>query len=267
MIGRAVRSARDATWAATVGACAAVLAAAVPRGGLVSSEGFGDRHLYRAFAERILAGELPYRDFFVEYPPGALPVFVLPTAAGGQYAIAFKVLMALLGGAAVGFAALALGRLGRHGVALWAPVLAAALVPALLATLSVNTYDVWPAFLATVAIWALLGGRAPLALAFLGLATAAKLVPAVLLPLFLLHVARTAGRRAAGRAALAFGAAGAVVTLPFVLLAPGGVGFSLEAQATRGLHSDSVPASLLFVADGSDCTTRRSPWRTRARSM
>ena len=188
MIGPALRSASDATWAAAVGGCVAVLAAAVPRGGLVSPEGFGDRHLYRTFAERIVGGEIPYRDFFVEYPPGALPVFVLPTAAGGQYAVAFKVLMALLGGAAVGFAALALGRLGRHGAALWAPVLAAALVPSLLATLSVNTYDVWPAFLVAVALWALLGGRAPVALALLGLATAAKLVPAVLLPLFLLSL-------------------------------------------------------------------------------
>jgi len=44
---------------------------------------------------------VPYRDFAVDYPPGALPVFVLP-AYFGDYASAFEWVMAACGVALVG---------------------------------------------------------------------------------------------------------------------------------------------------------------------
>lgn len=238
----------DAARAALVGAVVFVASATLPRGGLASDEPFGDVHLYRSFAERIRAGELPYRDFFVEYPPGALPVFVAPTAAG-DYELAFRLLMTVFGAASVGLLALVLGRLGATRPRLWSAVGAAALVPAVFGPVSLNTYDLWPAFLVAVSVWALVRGHAGWSFAALGLATAAKLVPALLLPLLLVHVARRSGRRAVGRPLLCFAAAGAVVTLPFAAIAPGGLGFSLQAQATRGLHADSLGASLLFAAD------------------
>ena len=44
------------------------------------------------------AGQIPYRDFFDEYPPLAQPVFLLARVAGAShYALAFKSLMALFG--------------------------------------------------------------------------------------------------------------------------------------------------------------------------
>ena len=41
-------------------------------------EGSNDLGIYRAAGEAILRGEVPYLDFFVEYPPGSLPVFLPP---------------------------------------------------------------------------------------------------------------------------------------------------------------------------------------------
>jgi hypothetical protein len=41
---------------------------------------------------------VPYRDFFMEYPPGALAVFLPPAALGSShYNATFKFLMALCG--------------------------------------------------------------------------------------------------------------------------------------------------------------------------
>jgi hypothetical protein len=37
-----------------------------------------DTHEYHRFGLAIVRGEVPYRDFRVEYPPGALPTFALP---------------------------------------------------------------------------------------------------------------------------------------------------------------------------------------------
>ena len=38
-----------------------------------------DVPLYQSFGDRMVEGEVPYRDFRVEYPPGSLPAFVLPS--------------------------------------------------------------------------------------------------------------------------------------------------------------------------------------------
>jgi hypothetical protein len=45
----------------------------------------GDFPLYEQYARRCLDGEVPYRDFGVEYPPASLLVMVLPALLPGPY--------------------------------------------------------------------------------------------------------------------------------------------------------------------------------------
>ena len=49
-------------------------ALAVPSGGLFRGAKFRDLHVYRQYGDALLAGHVPYRDFFVEYPPEAIPL-------------------------------------------------------------------------------------------------------------------------------------------------------------------------------------------------
>ena len=42
---------------------------------------FSDVPLFRRYGEEMAAGDVPYRDFALEYPPAALPFFVLPALA------------------------------------------------------------------------------------------------------------------------------------------------------------------------------------------
>ena len=44
-----------------------------------------DTPVYQEYGEAMAAGEVPYRDFDLEYPPGALPVFWLPTLGPAEH--------------------------------------------------------------------------------------------------------------------------------------------------------------------------------------
>jgi uncharacterized membrane protein len=217
---------------------------------LLRAARFRDVHLYEGFANAIFDGRVPYRDFFMEYPPGALAVFLPPFAFGSShYNAAFKVLMALCGVAMLMLVAWLLARFGASSRRLWTGVMLLALSPIALGPISLNTYDAWPALLTVAALALLVAGRPVVALSLVGVAFAAKVYPVVLLPPAFLFVWRTAGRAAALRALAAFAAVSAAIVGPFLALAPDGLAESFRAQAARGLQVESLGGSLLAAAD------------------
>jgi uncharacterized membrane protein len=241
---------RPALRAALVAIPVYVAACAVPDGGLFRAARFRDVHLYQGYAEKLLHGALPYRDVFVEYPPGAFAVFLPPTAFGaGHYNAAFKSLMALCGAATIVLVALVLAELGASGRRVWVAVGLLALSPLALGPISLNTYDAWPALLTVLALWLLLRGHDLPAFGVLGLAVSAKVYPLVLVPLAAWFVWRRAGvRRVVAGLGLTVVVAAAVIA-PFAAYAPHGVYESFHSQATRGLQVESLGASLLLALD------------------
>ena len=232
--------------AAVLGAVVYVGACSLPWVGLFDRDQIGDTHLYRSYGEAILDGELPYRDFYVEYPPAALPIFVAPGLTGDHYATVFKILMVVLGVAAVAVVVSGMRGAGARTGDLYRSALVVALAPALLGPVFLINYDLWPALLTAAALALLVGRRELLALAMLGVATAAKVYPIVLLPLALVWVARRSGLGAARNAGLAFIAALGTIVLPFVVLATGGVGFDLLVALRRPLQIESLGSSVLL---------------------
>ncbi|MFL5954680.1 MAG: glycosyltransferase 87 family protein [Gaiellaceae bacterium] len=186
---------------------------------------------YRQYGDAILNhGLVPYRDFPLEYPPGALAVFV-PPAAFADYASAFAWEMALCGVVLVGVVASI-----RPAAAFYV-----ALAPVLAGSLILSRFDLWPALLAAAALAALLAGRHRLGWAILGAAVAAKLWPLVLVPLALVWSWR-AGRTRASVAGLLVVA---IAFVPFALVAPHGLWHSLSGQASRPLQIEGLGAALL----------------------
>jgi len=225
-------------------------ACAVPSGGLARSARFRDIHIYQRFGDALLAGHVPYRDFLVEYPPGAVPLFALPSLLpAGAYDQTFKALMALCGIGAIFAVASTLVSLGAGTRRLAVAVSFVALSPIALGPVSLNTYDLWPAALSAGTLAALAVGRTRLATALLGAAFAAKLYPLVLLGPALLYVSRTWGRVRALDALAWFAAVAAVFFVPFAALDASGLGHSLRLQLARGLHAESLGSSLLLAAD------------------
>ncbi len=225
-------------------------ACAVPDGGLFGAARFRDVHLYQGFAAAVFDGRVPYRDFFMEYPPGALAVFLPPSAFGfSHYNAAFKCLMAVCGVATLVLVASLLVRFGVSTTRLWAAVLLFALSPLALGPISLNTYDAWPALLTVAALVLLLAGRDAAAFALLGAAFATKVYPVVLIPPAAIFVWRARGRAAVLRGLAAFAAVVAVFLVPFLVLAPHGLAESFRAQAGRSLQVESLFGSLLGVSD------------------
>jgi len=219
----------------------AVAACSLPSVGLWSESGHANIGLFELYGRHVVEGGIPYRSgFSFEYPPGAIPPLALPALPSGSYVVWFHVteLACLL--AAV--AAVAAVRDERR------VVLAVAAAPALLGQLALSSFDLWPAALVASALLLTVRGHPRAAAGFLGASTAAKLYPILLAPILYASVTRTHGR-SEGRRSLAVGTIVlAAFFLPFAILAPGGLRFSLQEQTTRGLQVESLGGSLFGVA-------------------
>ncbi len=206
---------------------------------------------YHRYGAAMMDGHVPYRDFGVEYPPGALPVFAAPALGHEGFSLynrEFQILMALCGVGALLAMTLALRSLAASAERTAAALAFAALAPLVLGSVILYRYDLWPAALAAAGLAAVLAGRERLGFASLGLGIAAKVFPAVLLPPALAYVWRTRGRR---EALLCLGAAAAVavaVIVPFLALAPHGLWASVVRQATRPLQIESLASGVLLAA-------------------
>jgi Glycosyltransferase family 87 len=203
-----------------------------------------DTPVYEKYGAAIEDGQFPYRDFEVEYPPGALPVFALPALVDTDFRRAFEWLMALCGAGTVLAVALAARRLGLGVV----PPLLVALSPLAIGSVILTRFDLWPVMLAAFALAALVAERLRLGHALLGAAVAVKLFPAVLLPLTVAFVWRRRGRREALVCAAVCAAVVVAVFVPFLLVAPGGVLDSFGRQLSRPLQIESFGAGLLLAA-------------------
>jgi uncharacterized membrane protein len=253
-----VRTARAVAvgWAVTLAACS------LPNVGLWDPHGKADTGLYGLYGSRIVHGHLPYRAFSMEFPPGAIPPLALPALPGSHFVVWFKLFE--LGCALAAVAAVAWTLAEAPPPRRYAAVLAAAVAPALLGPITLNSFDLWPAALAAWSVALVVRGRPGWGLALLGAATSAKLYPLLLAPALLTDVALRDGPAALRRALPAGAAVVAAVFLPFAALAPGGLKFSLQEQATRGLQVESLGGSILGVAHrlgaGFHVTVSHSPF-------
>lgn len=220
---------------------------------------------YEAYGARMREGELPYRDFPMEYPPGASLMFVLPSiavAATGssdvvsweplnaearRYYRAFTSLVLLLLAVILVLTALTVNAMRRParnvllslGVIATSPLLIGQLVP--------ERFDVWPAALTAAALAASVHGLYRVGGVMLGLGAATKLYPALLLPVLVIVVVRQRGPREAILVIATALAAVVAVFLPFAIASPSGTWESLRIQFRTGLQIETVASSILVM--------------------
>lgn len=191
---------------------------------------------------------LPYRDFSLEYPPGALAAFLPPyliASSIGGYRLAFGLWMAL---ATLGAALLA-ARLEGDLAARGKLYRRAAWVVFAIGPLLAVRFDALPAALVVLALVLAERRRWLGAGALLGAGVAVKVYPLLLLPV--LAAFAFAGDRARASVRLAAGAAAgaAVVVVPWLVVAGAPMLRDLSVHGTRPLQLETVLGTpLLFTA-------------------
>jgi hypothetical protein len=225
-----------------------------------------DVTVYAVYGTNMLDGSVPYRDFAMEYPPGAAAMFVLPAtravaggstqgaswmplnAAGRRYYRGFESLVVLVMAATVVLTALTLRTMARP---MWSVVLSltvVALSPLLIGRVLTERFDVLPAALTSAALAASVRGRHRVGGAMLGLGAATKIYPAVLLPVLVIVARRGRGVREAVFAGAAGVGAIAAVLVPFFVASFSGTWRSLRIQFTGDLQIESLASSVLVTA-------------------
>ncbi|MBA2345776.1 MAG: DUF2029 domain-containing protein [Rubrobacter sp.] len=216
-------------------------------------EGSNDLQIYHSTGEALLRGGIPYRDFFIEYPPGSFVTFIPPALLSSdatEFASRFASEMALFLVASLILVTLC----ARKGSRLYVwpvPALVFTTGALMLYPVAVTRYDAATAFTLAGAAWcAALGGRYRfIGYAALGFGAAAKLIPALAtLPLALIQTNRERG--VIRDAAWGYGVFFAVVAaffLPAYLLGGDDLMRSFAYHANRGLQVESLGASVMAV--------------------
>ncbi|HEX3317031.1 MAG TPA: glycosyltransferase family 87 protein [Solirubrobacteraceae bacterium] len=230
--------------AAAVFALVGVLATTV---GPTSDARITDLPIYQGIAASLDRGAWPYEHAETEYPPVALlPMWV--AGRSGDFAAAFGLLM--LAAAVVTFwvtVRLAEAGGGSGVVCAGALVLSPLAVGALYRT----HFDAWPAAMTITALLALARERPRLGLGLLGLGTATKLFPALLVPMTLVWLVARGQRRAAWQGAAVFAIVVGLIAVPFVAH---GLGRVVTFHLDRPVQVESTPATVLLALGDSTVT-------------
>lgn len=214
----------------------------------------GDLWHYWNSSLKLLQGQLPYRDFPLEYPPLALLPFVLPHLVTLNKSLNFNdyVLFFVLQNAALSsLVSLVLVEV----VSYWqrkrntVPIL---LVYALLILVSVPLlpwrYDLFPALLTLLAMLSVMAKRPMVAGFWLGFGSVVKLYPVLLLPVFSAYYLAGKEYRMLLRLLLSSVGTIGIFLLPFILVAPGNLFSFLSYHQMRGLQLESVAAGVISLA-------------------
>lgn len=205
-----------------------------------------DITVYADYAARMAHGLRPYRDFPVEYPPLAVPLFRLPGNASNVdvYTHWFTMEMGAVTLLTAALTAVVAARLWPIGGRAYTAAALFAVSVALTGAIIVNRYDAAVALLLAAFLLCLAEEWFIAAAFVLGLGFALKFTPAALLPLVLVLSGHP---RRWGWLIGAFAAAAIAPFLPYLFSSPRGVWYVFHYYLARPLQIESVLGTPLLI--------------------
>jgi hypothetical protein len=207
---------------------------------------FSGTGLYYQYGSAVVAGQVPYRDVFIEYPPVALVFFALPRLIGASfrwYYVWYQVEVV----AADLVVLVALYAARERDEAPWrllAPYTALLLA---VGPITLHQYDIFPAALTLGAVICHARRRDTAAWVLLAVATMTKVYPVLLAPVFLMLDDRPVRLRVR-RAVVVFTVTVLVVLSPLLAIAPSSLLRMVAFHSERGIHLDSMYSTIAFAA-------------------
>lgn len=205
----------------------------------------GDTRVYQHAVRMLDAGEIPYADFTVEYPPLPLGIswviFHLPGPGLLMFSLTMCAALVICAIAAMKLSTIL--TLGRARMLL--AVCATALVPILLGALVQSRYDLLVAASVALTAVAAASRRFGWMWTWLGVAIALKLVPVVLVGVAVIWHRRHRPARVVVRSAGLTAAVLIALFAPFVIVAPGPTWALFDYHLQRPLQIESLGSSLI----------------------
>jgi len=213
----------------------------------VRRDNVGDVRIYLHYAREMAHGLVPYRDFRVEYPPGATFIFWLVWQVPGEYRAALSGLMfvclcvCVLGvvatARAVGLSSLRQAIAG--GIV--------ALSPLLLGPIVVQRFDMAVAAVTAWLVYAAVTERWKLMWGLLVAGVLIKLIPIALIPLLVIWQAHRRGWASAVRGALVAIGVMILAILPILAIAPSGTWYFIDYNFRRPPQLESLTANVFLL--------------------
>jgi uncharacterized membrane protein len=204
---------------------------------------------YYQYAVKMSQGQVAYRDFSVEYPPGALVTFYLPYLAsdnlqGYGTAFTFEMLLFDIVGLLLVFG---LGK--KAGISPWTSLIGYTLAMVAIGSIAVQRFDMVPAVITLGAVYAFSRGNYKTAWAILAIGTMTKLFPGLLAPLFLIYQWRRGGLRSMIPSVAMFAVVVLAISVPLLAVSSHGFISSFTVQSRRPLQLESTYSSLLVLGN------------------
>ena len=212
-----------------------------------------DLGIYYHYSLHLMQGQVPYRDFAIEYPPLALLPMLVPRLVTFGRAISLRSYVALFLLENIVFCIL-MALLMLQVISHWQPkrrslktITAYVLLVVCCSPLIVWRYDMFPALLTLLGLLSVLIGRPTIAGIWLGFGIATKLYPVLLIPIFSIYY--LVSRQYRQLLLLFMGTVGAVslAVLPLTLIVGEQILSFLRYHQLRGMQIESTAAGLILL--------------------
>jgi uncharacterized membrane protein len=203
--------------------------------------------VYFNYASQVLDGNVPYRDFSMEYPPFALVFFLIPrmfASTWQRFSLAFQTEVLIFDLISLFIIYLIARRLGK---APWKLLTIYTLAFLAMGPIVGQQFDIFPAVLTLLSLYFFWRGQHKISWALLALGTMTKLYPAIIAPVYVLCYLRNRQYHTLATTLATFILICLIILAPFLIISPESIQNLIVYHGQRGLQIESTYSAIVMI--------------------